>query len=415
MARIWTSGFELNSTTANMEFTTASGTIASSGARNGTYCGAVTSAVSGTFKGFGYQFVSANAVGPYWFRFYLNITSLPNANTTISEFQQSGGSANLSVLLTTTGTLELFTTNGATQIGSASPALSTGQWYRIELKMDDSPASGSKVGELQVNGVVVATSSTLTSTNYTAGVDEVFVGVNIIGESCTTVNIQFDDLALNDSTGSFQTSYPGDGNVIRYLPSATGDSNAWTAAVGGTAGQANNFTRVNQVTPDDATTYNDSIIANQSDLYICAIQSGTLPVGSTINVVQVGARIANITAADTTAALKLQIEQKASGTVSQSAAIIPDTLTWSTNSKALPHNYPLTLYQDPTGTNWTTVTIGTMQIGMICSTAHTDPVCVTDIWAYVDFSAAPIGIDVGPLNNTLGANISQAVKRAGHY
>lgn len=385
MARLYSAGFELNSTTANVEFTSATGTIVTTNPHTGTYSGAVTSLTSATFKGFVYQFLAANGVGPYYVQFWIYIVTAPSANTTIAGLQQNGGFENLTTVLTTTRTLELFTQDGAVQIGSASSAIPLNTWTCIEMKMDDSPATGSKVGELRVNQVVTATSSTLTSTNYTAGVDTFNVGGNLEGEGATTFSVQFDDIAINDSTTSFNNTYAGGSQLLRYSPNAAGDSNTFATNVGGTAGGANNFTRVDEVTPDNATSYNASITA-ASDLFAVGAVGGSLPGGATINGVVVGGRVANITGADTTASLQFQIEQKSGGTIQKSGAIIPDTVTWSTNSKAIPHNYPLTAPQDPTNTNWTATTIGTMQIGYLIDTVHTDADAVSTIWAYVDYT-----------------------------
>lgn len=386
MARIWASGFELNSTTSNVEWGTVSSgaTIVTSNPHTGTYSGAITSLTSGTFKGFVYQFAAANTTGPFYYQFWIYINTAPNANTTIAGMQENSGAENLTVVLSTTRTLSLFTTDGATQIGSASSAVPLATWTCIELKMDNSPASGSMVGEMRVNKVVTATSSTLTTTNYPAGILGIYVGGNLEGESATTINIQFDDVALNNGSGSFDNTYPGGSSLLRYSPTGAGDSNTFGTQVGGTAGSANNFTRVNEVTPDNATSYNASITA-ASDLFAVGPVGGTLP-AATINGVIVGGRVANLTGADTTASLQFQIEQTSGGTIQKSGAIIPDTLTWSTNSKAVPHNYPLSAPQDPTGTNWTATTISTMQIGYLIDTVHTDADAVSTIWAYVDYT-----------------------------
>jgi hypothetical protein len=407
MARLWQSGFELDSTTANVEWSTATGTYVTTNVNTGSYAGAVTSLTANTFKGFGYQFSAANANGPYYVQFWLYIKTAPSANTTIAGIQQSDGAENLTILLTTTRTLELFTTDGATQIGSASSAIALNTWVYIEMKMDNTPATGSKVGEARLNGVVFATSSTLTSTNYSAGVDELFIGGNLEGEGATTFSVQFDDVIINDSTTSFNNTYPGGSQLLRYSPNAAGDSNTFATNVGGTAGTSNNYTRVNEVTPDNATSYNASITA-ASDLFKVGAVGTTLPGGATINGVFVGAIIANLTGADTTASLQFQIEQKSGGTIQKSGAIIPDTTTWSTNSKAVPHNYQLLAPQDPTNTNWTATTIGTMQIGYLIDFAHTDASAVSTIWAYVDYT---------PANSPVGRiiSINQSINRAGTY
>lgn len=388
MARLWSSGFELNSTTASVEWTTATGTIQATTIRTGGFAGAVTSATSGTFKGFTYSYVAADTAGPNWFRFYLNITTNPNADTTIAGIQGGSGFENLSLVLTTTGTLKLFTQDRAVQIGSASSALSTARWYRIEMKMDSSPATGSKVGELQIDGVVAATSSTLTSTNMTGGASTINLGVNLEGETCTTLNINFDDVALNDNTGSFQNTYPGAGQIVHLKPNATGDNNTFTVAVGGTAGAANNFTRVNEVPPDDATSYNGAVLSGNIDDFNIDDTPGSVGPNDTINVVAVGVRYRAVVAA-AEAAFKTRVKKAAAGTVSSSAAITPNSTTWKTNANAVPTNYGLTLYQDPDGINWTKATLDTSQVGYTISTTNTNAADISNVWILVDSTPAP--------------------------
>lgn len=388
MARLWSSGFELNSTTAAMEWDTVTGTIQATTVRTGGFAGAVTSATSGTFKGFIYRYAAADANGPNWLRFYLNITANPNADTTIAGIQRNAGFENLTLKLTTTGTLKLFTQDGATQIGSASSALNTAQWYRIEMKMDNSPATGAKVGELQIDGSVIATSSTLTSTNMTGGANVINLGVNLEGEACTTVNINFDDVAMNDSTGSFQNSYPGAGQIVHLKPNAAGDNNSFTVAVGGTAGAANNFTRVNEIPPDDATSYNGAVLSGNIDDFNIDDTPGAIGSNDTINVVAVGVRYRAVVAA-AEAAFKTRIKKTAAGTVSSSAAITPNATTWKTNANAVPTNYGLTLYQDPDSINWIKATLDTAQIGYTISTTNTNAANISNIWLLVDSTPAP--------------------------
>ena len=149
--------------------------------------------------------------------------------------------------------------------------------------------------------------------------------------------------------------------------------------------QTNNYTRVDEVTPDDATSYNASDTANASDLF--TVGSNSIASNAAINLVQVGAVFANITTADTTTALKLQIEQTSGGTIYKSNAIVPDSTTWVTDSPAgTTVNYPVTLAVDPTGAGWTTTTLGSMQIGYLLSTAGTHSIGVSTLWAYVDYT-----------------------------
>ena len=404
MARLWSCGFELQSVTAGVEVDTIVGQASiSTTLVNGGGASLHTKGTVGTAY-VTQQFTTTSATNNVYVRFYINFGAFPSANTiTIALIRSAAAGNNLTIRCNTAGTIYLNNEQTSTQVGSTSSALSLNTWYRIEY----SYVYSTGVANAYINGVNFATGTASAS----VATDTAWFG-NI--DANTAITLNYDDIAINDQTGSNQTGLPGAGLLLRYSPNAAGDSNTFGTQVGGTAGSANNFTRVDEVTPDNATSYNASITA-ASDLFKVGAVTGSLPAGSTINVVQVGGRIANITAADTTASLQFQIEQQASGTIAKSGAIIPDTLTWSTNSTSAPHNSPLTLYQDPTSTNWTTSTIASMQIGYLIDFAHTDASAISTIWAYVDYSPAPIGKDIGNLNNSLGANISQAVNRSGTY
>jgi hypothetical protein len=320
----------------------------------------------------------------FYLRAYVNFATLPSAENKILGFRASGGFGvpQTNISIDNTGALRLYN-NTTTQIGSASSPLSTGQWYRIELKIDKTPAGGSQIVEAKIDGVVFATASNLTVNQA----QSIVIGGNLNSEAQTTGNWFFDDIAVNDSTTSNQNTYPGPGHIIHLKPNAAGDVNGFLVQVGGTAGSSNNFTRVNEVTPNDATSYNASAALNAEDLFNCD-DSG---IGSSdlVRVVSVGVRMANLVSADATAAIKLEIEKTGSGTKSQSADIIPNSTSFATNAAANPRNYPLTTYQDPDGANWTQTTLDSMQIGYIEDVANTQSIAISAIWALVDY--LPVG------------------------
>lgn len=394
MTRLWSCGFELASSTNGMEFVPAGGTpsnvtIQTSPVRSGSRS-ANTVMLSSNAKALGYQWrASAGAVNVY-FRTYFYINTLPVNTTKIIALSQSVSfainSTAPSIKLTSSGTLQLF--NGVTQIGSDSSALSTGTWYRIEMHYDSTPAGGSEVLEARVEGTNFASSSALTLSMNT--ISCLNLGANMDAAVVTsTGSWNFDDVAINDNSGSFQNSYPGDGKIIHLRPNATGDANAFAFQNGGTAGSANNFTRVNEVPPDDAATRNGSATLNDEDLFNC--DDSGIGAGDTVNLVAVGGRFSDNTA-DATAAFKLEIEKTSAGTITQSAAIIPNSTTWFTNAPADPKNYPITLYQDPDGSNWTQTTLDSMQIGYKVTAAGVNRIQLTNVWALVDYTpnaAAP--------------------------
>src|SRR5438094_778333 len=138
MARLWQSGFELNSTTNGVEWgaTFGSPTIQTTTARSGTYAGRINSLVSATQKAFQFTLAAANANGPYFTSFYYQYATLPTAANTIFAYEAANGSLIANIQIDNTGVLTLF--NVTTQIGSASSALQANTQYKIDVKFDAS-------------------------------------------------------------------------------------------------------------------------------------------------------------------------------------------------------------------------------------------------------------------------------------
>ena len=385
MGRLATLGFEYNTNTAGVEWTTTTGTptIQTATVRSGTYAGQITSLTSGTPKGWLFQYATATTAGPRWFRFAFRYHTLPGTNCAIAGLNVSGAFStfidDIAIVLTTTGALQLFDASG-TQIGSNSSALTVDTWYSIEMHFDYTGGASFQVMEARLNGVVFATIS-----NNNQGVNNLslLLGGNLGSETNTAGSWFFDDVAINDNSGSSQTAYPGDGHVIRLKPNAAGDVNTFATQIGGTAGSANNFTRTNEVTPDDATSYNGSGTANQEDLFN-ADDSG-IASNSTVNVVEIWARFTN-SAASTIATLKVEVEKTASSTISQGSAIIPNSTSWFMNSTSAARLPTLVTYKDPTGSVWTQTTLDSMQIGYKFTVADSvKSINVTSVSAIVDY------------------------------
>lgn len=386
MARIDVQSFEGNSTTANVLggdiFTGA--TIGTTHVRSGNRAMRISSLSSGTAQGYLKKWLASTAGGPYFLRAAFYVITLPSASNTIMQFNGASGSlgttARCSITLESNGTLILRNAAG-TQVGSASTAINDGAYHVIELKADGTGGTNLKTLEARLDGSIFATSSVQNQGNPLA----YSVGGNLGSEAQTTGEWWIDDVALNDSTGSSQTSYPGISNIVRALVSATGDANGFLVQVGGTAGSSNNYTRVNEVPPDDATSYNASAVLNTEDLF--TIDTSGVPATATINAVLVGIRIANIAASDSTTGIKAEIIKSSGGTKAQSANIVPNTTSWNTNGTSTPRNYPLVLYKDPDGTTWNPAT-WTPQIGYIIDVALTRAVGITNIWAEIDYTPA---------------------------
>lgn len=377
--RLWSSGFELNSTTAGVEYTTNVGTtptIQSTTVRSGTY--ALQTASGGVQSGISYDFASANSNGPFFVRFYIDIGTANSAEYAIFDYRNSTPTTLASVRLTTSNTLTLY--NSSTQIGSPSAALHPGAWYRVEVKIDASPSSGSQIIEAKLNGSTFATSSAQT---ISTGVKTFRLGNNLLAAaSPTSGQLYFDDLAINQNVGTTQNSYPGAGHVIHLIPNANGDNVGWTKSTNCSAGV--NYTCVSEVTPDDANTFLSATAANTISEQ--NITDPTFSSSSTISVVQVGVRFnaASATQED----FRVRLKDASSGTPIESNNISPASTTWVTNATASPANYPLTAYTRPEkSSTWDKTSLTSAQIGVRDVNANTGTAQVSTLWLLVDYSS----------------------------
>lgn len=388
MALLDVNSFETNSTAANVNgFDTSTNVvIGTTHVQTGSRAMQITSLASGTSRGVNKKWQAATGSDNY-LKVGFYIVTLPSADNTIMNFSAStslGASVRSSITLSSTGTLKLVNSTPA-QVGSASAVINDSAYHTIELRMNTIPASGSRVLEAKLDGSVFATSSVQTLGGTASSYS---LGGNLASEAQTTGEWWFDNVVLTDATGSFMTSYPGAALVARTPVNGAGDANGFLVQVGGTVGSANNYTRVNETTPDDATSYNASAVLNAEDLF--TINTSGVPTTATINAVVVGERCADITAADATTGIKLEIMKASGGTKAQSPNIVPNSTSWNTNGSSSPRNYQLILYQDPDNINWNPAT-WTPQIGYTIDATAVRAVGVTNVWSEVVYvPAAPV-------------------------
>src|SRR3990167_6828631 len=370
MSRIWSSGFELNSTSNGVEVTTQGNgsSIDSTVFRSGAYSWKVTLSVATSLSS--YQYKASDTQGDFYYRTYLYITTLPGSTVQIfTTFSSAASARKVAIRLTSTGTLQLYNQEDATQIGSDSSALNTGQWYRIELRVDTTTLATTAV-DARLDGSSFA-SGTINLANAIRTLQWGAFDTNV------TTTLNFDDIAINDSSGSFQNSWPGAGEIKHLKPNAVGDNSQWTPTSG------DNYTNVDEVTPDDATTLVNNIsVVNTLDDY--NLEASGLTADDSITLVQVGARLRQNDVACTD---KLRIKASSGGTVESSAGINQADTSWHTNAAALPFNYSLTLYDLPgaSTTPWAASNLDTAQIGVEHTGGTTLGTDVSTEWLLVEY------------------------------
>src|SRR3990167_5180323 len=118
IARLWSSGFELNSLTAGVEITSVSGspTIVTSPVRSGTY--ALRTTLANRAR---YDFATSDSRADYYFRVYIRFAASPsNFTANILRITDSVLGNKMSIQCTTSGTLILRNEEDSANIGSPS-------------------------------------------------------------------------------------------------------------------------------------------------------------------------------------------------------------------------------------------------------------------------------------------------------
>jgi|GEM_PF-2094840 len=373
--RLLTSGFELNSVTAGVEWDTNYGTIGNPGfsvqsgtAISGSYSGMFVAAAGGTDGGCNFTIPTMASGRTYYVRFNLQVHTYPTSvdGFVLISYLNSGSPVALS--LTTSGTLQL---NAQT----ASSALTKDVPHCVEYCYGYT--SGTET--LKIDGAQISTGTGTTG----VAVNSVFFGGDYQTNKPTAGQWYIDDIAVNDDQGSSQNTWAGAGNIGLLLPAGAGDSNTWLTNSGG-SGTTSNYTLVDKI-PPSSSTYIEGKTTSAIDLY--TVTQSVVPSGATVNVVNLNCWYAG-SSASSDSSFELELEKATGGAKTTSSAITPNSTTYQRNANATPRTSPITSYLDPTGSAWTPTTIGTMQIGAIISTGATNYARIADLWAYVDYTPA---------------------------
>ncbi|WP_432111161.1 hypothetical protein [Streptomyces sp. YPW6] len=387
MARLWTCGFELQSTTAEVgvnsgPVVTGSPGISTTVHRAG---GAASLRINPSdATAFVEHQITTGVVMRTTHRLYLRVDSLPNTPTNIYGIGQAFYFPAL-LRLQPDGTLVLRDGFTETTLTGTSAALQLGRWYRVELDYTDVPSpltSGVAAFKAYLDGELFAD----TMCSNISGFSRVRIGAQL----AATTDLYIDDVAINDTSGSVQNGLPGAGNVVHLRPTAAGDANDWATTVGGTAGAANNHTRVAEVPPDDATSYNQTSAAGTTTVDDFNVtDSGAAGIGpyDSVTLVQVGGRVASDAA--TAASIVYRLKGQSGGTVQESPSVTVANTSWSVHVGTSPRPYQLTAYTNPQdGAAWTPTALDGIQIGYRGDVSQTTVRRVSTLWALVEVAPA---------------------------
>lgn len=262
MARIWTTGFELRTMAIAAESATAPDGAAAQGVLETTIVRSGSASlkclgVSGGQSSF--TFPTAVTLGNDCFlRSYIYVPTggLPSSKAGILDILAS--TVHFTLALETDGTLTLWT-NLTTQQGSASPVIAFDTWQMVDLRVRTATGALDQI-EGRLGGDSFASASGLNISDNT--LTSCAVGI-ACGFSPGDGTIYHDDVAANDSSGSAQTSWPGNEKIVLLRPAAdsavgTGWTLGNTTATGGNAWQ-----RLDDAPPNSATDLTAGADTNQ--------------------------------------------------------------------------------------------------------------------------------------------------------
>lgn len=236
------------------------------------------------------------------------------------------------VTLSAGGQLQV-TNSSSTVIATGTKVLNPATWYYIEFKLVVNGASGTC--EVHLDG---ATEIASTVGNFGS------TGINIVGFDCNAgAAFAIDDTYCADTTGSApQNTFLGPSRIITPMPDAAGTHSQWTAN-----GTTPNFACVNEVPPDDDTTYVSDSTPGDLDSYVFGQADG----GATIFCVQTNhyARKDDANTRQIAPLIRQAGTDFIGNTFTEAASYTCFTQLWN---------------QDPTGTNWTPAVFNADEFGV---------------------------------------------------
>src|SRR4030042_3821464 len=195
-ARLWSSGMELQSVTAGVEFTaTGSPTIDTTTKRSGAAslrCNP-TAATAYIYRTF---YPAAEHTADIYARTYVYIATAPHATELILDFSNLYGYFNYGIPMDSSRRLILLDSHQYTDDTSA--ALNAAEWYRVEISYISSTAAT----EVKIYDSAGNLFDTLTGNSDYANDDPYSMDVGLV--SSATADLYFDDIAITDNAGSYQ-------------------------------------------------------------------------------------------------------------------------------------------------------------------------------------------------------------------
>ena len=394
-ARLFSTGMEFQNAASGVEWTTTTDapTISTTVKNGGAASLSISTAT--TRRGFTHTITSSSA---YYMRTYFHV--VPGAGTgaalTIGVKNASNIYAGyVTITEGATPTLAVFSNSTSSAISNTA-SLTNNTWHRLEMFANS--ADGANLDDLtvRIDGVQVANSNTL---NLVGSLVTLDIGAATVSGSGDVFYI--DDVAVNDISGTAQTSWPGIGKIVAARPNAAGFVACENAAT---------FSAINETPASDAVTGAtdrcDITTNGGATVTHNVTDSSTLGINSynTINLVYTMHRMREVTTGATNWAPLLSAN--GSATTTGTSFDTGDATTVRTNpngttafgSGIISYTNPATgVAWTPTGTN----SIDSMKLGFTSTDANPDITNATAA-AMIEYVDVVPYVPLGPLYFSTG-------------
>ena len=144
-------------------------------------------------------------------------------------------------------------------IGTSPIILWDNQWLYLELQCYVHASAGTV--ELKIDGETIISASGLDTTSYDSDATDDLSKFTVY-DLDSSEDIYWDDIYVCDNAGGTNDTFLGDSKVITIHPDADGANTGWDPQ-----GAGNHYVEVDETTPDDDTTYNETSVLNDIDTY----------------------------------------------------------------------------------------------------------------------------------------------------
>ncbi len=253
MSRIWMAGLEQNSILV-FDAVFGAPTISNVSPRTGTYCLTTPATAS---QDLGRVTLSPVAVEIFVRVYALTVTNTPLATHPWLRLLDSDGVSLLEI--TETGNVWLGVTGGGVLKGNIGALTTSYNLYEVRFLVDN--AAG--LLDVRVNGTSLVSDSGIDT--RLGAVDEIeFVDIGNVSGAPTNDSKKFDDIAVNDTSGSINNSWCGQGAILGCVPISDGTTNEFSRFPD--TGE-DNWEDVDELPPNDDTDYVFATAVEQDELY----------------------------------------------------------------------------------------------------------------------------------------------------